>query len=203
MSDTLFSRSHLGDLIRGYPQTVQGEVDGWERNKVLAASESDLVEYLVGRYFLHAPTLLHRDHWESVADETSVDVSHDPLRGGFLDDRRILVPGHRVSVRVPFEGDADLFDFRPSTYGFNPPQATVSKRDSVLTFIVTVPHDTADGEAIRTEIDRQVANTESYLGWVRQDCATWNAKLPKVAADCLNVRKSRLLQQAGKRSVVV
>ena len=84
----------------------------------------------------------------------------------------------------------------PSTYDFNPPRATVSERDSVLTFVVTVPHDTADGNAIRTKIDREVANTESYLAWVRQDCAAWNAKLPEVAADCLNARKSRLLEQA-------
>ena len=113
MSNALFGRSSLGDLIRGYPGSLQSEVDGWERNKVLAASESDLVDYLVTKYFLDAPTLLPRDQWQSAADETSIDVSHDPRRGGFLDGRRILVPGHRVSVRVPFEGDADLFEFQP------------------------------------------------------------------------------------------
>lgn len=197
MSETLFSQARLGDLIGDYPRAIQGEVDGWERNKVLAASESDLINYLVAKYFLDAPTLLPRDHWESVADEAAVDVSHDPMRAPFWDGRRILIPGHRVSVRVPFDGDADLFDFRPSTRNFNPPRATVSKRDSVLTFTVTVPHDTADGESIRKEIDREVANTESYLAWVRQECATWNARFPDVAANCLNARKNRLLKQAN------
>lgn len=196
MNDTLFSRANLRDLIRNYPRSIQGEVDGWQRNKVLAASESDLVDYLVAKYVLDAPTLLPRSHWESVADEASIDVSHDPLRGGFLDGRRILIPGHRISVRVPFSGDPDLFEYRPSTYTYSPPRATVSKRDSAVTFTITVPHDTADGENIRTELDRQVANTESYLAWIRGDCAAWNAELPKVAANCLAARKNRLLQQA-------
>ena len=89
-----------------------------------------------------------------------------------------------------------MVHFLPSTRNFNPPQATVSKQDSVLTFTVTVPQDTADGERVREEIDREVANTESYLAWVRQDCTAWNARLPDVATDCLNARKSRLLQQA-------
>ena len=197
MSDTLFIRARLADLIRDYPRTIQDEVEDWERNKVLAASESDLVDYLEDKYFLDAPMLLPRDHWESVADETQVDVSHDPMRVPFRDGRRILIPGHRVSVRVPFDGDADLFDFQPSTYNYNPPRATVSKQDSVLTFTVTVPQDTADGDTIRNEIDREVANTDSYLDSVRQDCTAWNDRLPNVAADCLNVRKSRLLQQGN------
>ena len=196
MSETLFNRASLGNLIGGYPGAIQDEVDGWDRNKVLAASESDLIDYLVAKYFLDTPTLRPREQWESVADEAAVDVSHDPMRVPFRDGRRVLIPGHRVSVRVPFDGDGDLFDFQPSTSTFNPPRATVSKRDSALTFTVTVPHDTADAERVREDIDREVANTDSYLAWVRQDCATWNAKLPGVAADCLKTRKSRLLQQA-------
>ena len=195
MSEILFNRVELADLIDGYPRTIQGDVDSWERNKVLATSESDLVDYLIAKYSLDAPILRPRDQWESAADEAAVDVSHDFRRAPF--GRRILIPGHRVSVRVPFDGDADLFDFRPSTRNFNPPRAKVSKSDSLLTFTVTVPHDDADAERVRHEIDVEVTNTESYLGWLRDDCAAWNARLPGIAADCLNARKRRLLQQAN------
>ena len=34
----------------------------------------------------------------------------------------MLIPGHRVSVRVPYDGDPDLFDFLPSNRNFNPPR---------------------------------------------------------------------------------
>ena len=196
MSGTLFRKARLADLIGNYPKSIQSEVESWERNKVLAASESDLVEHLVAKYFLDAPKLLPRDRWESAAKETAVDVSHDFRRAPFQDGQRMLIPGHQVSVSVPFEGDADLFHFLPSTGNFNPPRAELSKRDSIITFTVTVPHDDADAERIREEIDREVINTESYLSWVRQDCDAWNSRLHSVAADYLNARKRRLLEQA-------
>lgn len=196
MSGTLFGRARLSDVIRNSAKSIQSEIDIWERNKVLAASESDLVNYLVDKYSLDAPTLLPRDQWESSAEETKVDVSHDFSRAPLPVGRRMLIPGHQVSVRVPFEGDADLFDFLPSTHNSNPPRAEVSKPDSVLTFTVTVPHDDADAKRVHQEIDREVINTESYLNSVRQDCDAWNARLPDVAADYLNARKRRLLQQA-------
>lgn len=196
MGEALFNRATLADLIRSYPEAIQGDVDSWERNKVLAASESDLVDYLIARYFLYAPTLRPRDQWRSTADEAAVDVSHDFRRAPFRDERPLLIPGHRISVRVPFDGDADLFDYLPSTRNFNPPRATVSKSESVLTFSATVPHDDADANRIRERIDAEVAGTQTYLGWLRDDCAAWNARLPSVAADCLKARKRRLLQQA-------
>ena len=196
MTDLLFNRGSLSDLIGAYPRSMQQEVDGWDENKVLAASEADLVDYLVQRYTLDAPSLRPREDWDSNANEEQVDVSHDFRRGFGRGDRRIFVPGHRFTVRIPFEGDANLFDYRPSTFNFNPPRANIPKSKPVVTFTFTAPQDDVDANKIRQDIDREVANLNGYLSWVRSDCAAWNAKVQDTAVECLQARKRRLLQQA-------
>ena len=197
MSDLLFNRSRLSDLIGAYPGAMQDEVDGWDRNKVLAASESDLTDYLVQKYTLDVPGLRAREEWDSAADEVKVDVSHDFRRVPFGDGRPILVPGHRVTVRVPFDGDPDLLNYRSSSFDLNPPRAEVSKDQCSLVFTLTIPYDDSDAAKIRQEIDREVAKVERYLGWLRDDCATWNSGLWDTAAQCVERRKRRLLEQAA------
>lgn len=56
--DLLFFRKDLSALIRGHESALKEEVAGWEPNRVLASSESDLVSYLVEKYMLDAPRIL-------------------------------------------------------------------------------------------------------------------------------------------------
>ena len=196
MSDLLFNRGRLSDLLGAYPGSMQDEVDGWARNKVLSASEADLIDYLVQKYTLDVPRLRPREEWDSAADEVKVDVSHDFRRVPFGDGRSILVPGHRVTVRVPFDGNPDLFEYSSSTFDLNPPHADVSRDQSILVFTLTVTQDDADAARIGQEIDSAVAKVERYLGWIRDDCATWNSGVWETAARCVERRKHRLLDQA-------
>ena len=57
-SDLLFYGKDLGALIRGYETTIKEEVGGWDRNRIMASSESDLLTYLVDKYSLDPPRLL-------------------------------------------------------------------------------------------------------------------------------------------------
>ena len=139
MSDLLFSRKNLGDLTRGYPESIRIEVDGWEENKVLGASETDVINYLVDKYTLHGPKLRPRDEWRIESEDTKVDVSHDIRRGGYGGGRPLVVPGQRIIVSVPFDGDPDLFEFRPSTFDYNPPRAKVLAQESALELYHSAP----------------------------------------------------------------
>ena len=197
MSDLLFCGRSLSDLIRAYPQLMRDEVDKWEENKILAASETDLIDYLVEKYILNGPKLRPREEWNVVSEDTKVDVSHDFRRGGYRDGRRLFVAGQRITVHVPFEGDADLFSMQPASYTLNPPRAHVSKRESALTFSLTVPHDDSDAKRIQGQINNEVASVERCLEWVRNDCEAWNGDLRRMAKDCIRVRKRRLLEQAS------
>ena len=197
MSDLLFCRKDLSALIRSYPETIRNEVDGWEENKVLAASETDLIGYLEQKYVLDAPELRPREEWQASSEDTKIDVSHDFRRGGYADGRQLLVPGQRVIVKVPFRGDPDLFEFRPSRYDLNPPRATVLVHESALELSFEAPQDESNAQRIQERMDNLITRVERNLERVRQDCEAWNSDLTRVATDCFQARKQRLLEQAN------
>ena len=74
-SDLLFYGKDLSALIRGYEAALNKEVEQWERNRILASSESDLVTYLVEKYTLDPPRLLRDQIHIDSEGETKIDVS--------------------------------------------------------------------------------------------------------------------------------
>ncbi len=197
MNDLLFNDKSLGGLIRAYPESIREEVDGWAENKVLAASETDLINFVVEKYTLHGPELRPREEWQLEGQDTKVDVSHDFRRGGYGRGRPLLVPGQRIIVRVPFNGDPDLFQFQPSSHDYSPPLAKVLSHESALELSCTAPQDEANAQGVQQRIDSVIVSVERYLEWVRQDCAGWNSELSRVATECIQVRKRRLLEQSS------
>ena len=191
-SDLLFHEKDLGKLINGYEAGIRQEVEGWERNKILAASEPDLIAYLVEKYTLDPPRLLRDDlHIESEG-ETKIDVSADPLRHVRDQSRPFYIPGSYVTVAIPFEGDADLFGFQASTRSYNPPYGQVSGS----TVLISFQDVKLDPQRIRQEIDTTVGRIEEHLKWIKNDCDGWNGRIQAGAAQCVRNRKDRLLEQA-------
>ena len=127
MDNYLFSKYDLGALIRSCPDEIRKIVESWDKNKVLGASESDLIDYLVQEVTLDSPELHPREHWSVASDEVKIDVRHDFRYAPPSHGRAIEVDGQRITVEVPFNGNADLFDFRPSSWTTVLPRGRVSK----------------------------------------------------------------------------
>ena len=179
-------------LIHAYEAEIHREVDGWERNRVLASSESDLVTYLVEKYTLQPPRLLVDQMHIENEGEAKIDIS-----GRFEYDvrdrsRPYHVPGSFVVVAIPFEGDGDLFEFKASTFNLNPPRGRVSGSSVLLSFQGV----NMNAARTREAIDSTVGQIERHLEWIRGDCGGWNGRVETVAEQCVRQRKARLLEQA-------
>ena len=197
-SNLLFDGKDLSALIRGYENALKNEVEQWERNRILASSESDLVTYLVEKYTLDPPRLLRDQLYIESEGEAKIDISrrHDyDVR-----DRNspFLIPGSYVTVAIPFEGDGDLFGYKASTFNFNPPRGQVSGS----TVLISFQDVKLDAEHLRDEINSTVIRIEQQLKWIENDCGGWNTRITSVAEDCIRYRKSRLLEQADMVSAL-
>ncbi len=196
-SDLLFYGKKLGALIQAFETEIRNEVEAWERNKVLGASESDLVDYLVEKYTLDPPHLLRDQRYIDREGEAQIDVSrrleYDVRNRG----RPFDVPGSYVTVAIPFEGDANLFGYQASAWS-NPPRARVEGSRLLITFQDVE----LDPERVRQEIDSLATRIEEYLKWTKKDCDAWNASVESVAKHCVADRKRRLLDQANMVSAL-
>ena len=165
-----------------------------EPNRLLNTSAADLAAYLVAKYQIQ-PVTLHRDKSSADQEECKIDVSRDPNRI-FLEDRTgpYYIPGQRIRVEVPFDGDGELFYCRANTFSSSAPRGSIENGALVLSW--ETPHDAT--RDLRPEIDQALQSIEQYLNWVRTDVDQFNRSLGGDASAAVEARRKRLLDNQGR-----
>lgn len=189
----LFVTHDLDHSLRSTMQKMRQEVESLDENRLLNTAPDDLKKYLVEKYSVTAITLL-RDQRYADHQDVPVDVRHDQMR--WIDDRSrpAMVPGERVDVRIPFEGETELFYAKANTFTMNPPCAVIEKNELLLRF--ESPAD--QPRDVRSLVDRMLADIEQHLGWQRPMIEAHNAALPGAAEQAIQQRRSRLLAQSQR-----
>ena len=129
----LFVTHDLDYSIRATMQKMQQEVEGLDENRLLNTPPEDLKRHMVEKHGITPITLL-RDQWYADYQDAPVDVRNDPMR--WIDDRSrpVMVAGERVEVRIPFEGESELFYAKANTFSLNPPRAVIENNEIVLRY---------------------------------------------------------------------
>lgn len=111
----LFVTDDLDLILRNAAQSAGKKVETLDANRILNTAPDDLKRYLVEKFSITPITLL-RDQWYADHQEVQVDVRYDRMR--WIDDksRPVMIEGERFEVRVPFEGEAELFYAREHVY---------------------------------------------------------------------------------------
>ena len=154
----LFVTHDLDHSIQLTLQKMQQEVEGLDENRLLNTPPEDLKRDLVEKYGI-TPITLQRDQWYADYEDVPVDVRHDPMR--WIDDRSrpVMVAGERVEVRIPFEGERELFYAKANTYSLNPPRAVIEKNEVVLRY--DTPAD--QPRDIRALVEQTLKEIEQHL----------------------------------------
>lgn len=180
----LFSDFDLRASMEAQRNQIDGEVNALEANRALNTAEEDLIQYLVEKHTIEAPTLRRAD-W--VADTKEAHTTINDY------GRTITVPVTRIEVEVPFDGERDLFRGTPGTRTSCPPRAEIKSQSLLLTFDARHGSD----ENVREKIDRELNEIERYLTWVRADVEAHNRALRDVAARAVRRRRERILSTQG------
>ncbi|MEX2165069.1 MAG: hypothetical protein WD823_12620 [Sulfuricaulis sp.] len=193
----LFCTYDLEQSLRGTLQKMRQEVEGLDENRLLNTSPEDLKRYLVEKYRVE-PIRLRREDWYADHQDVQVDVRYDPMR--WIDDKSqpALVPGERIEVRVPFEGESELFYSRPNSMTSAPPRAIIDKSELVLRY--ESPSDAP--RDVRPLVDRALGEIEQYLGWQRTLLDAHNDGIPGVAEQAIQQRRERLLAQSQRATAL-
>jgi hypothetical protein len=197
-SGYLFSSKELRDLMEANRTAMVQEVERMDANRLLNTSPVDLGRYLVEKYTLLPPTL-ERDAWSASETETQIDVRHDQNRWITDRNRPCLVPGQRINIEVPIQGDPELLYARASTSSSMPPRAQIHGQSLLLTY--DIAHDSQQRD-IKQEAERMLGDIEQHLGWLRSDLGGFNQALPTQAEHAITARPTRILANQGRAAAL-
>ena len=178
-------------MVTQYENLIRKEIEDFTANQILSTPENDLCDYLYRKYSLDVPTLKENDAYIERQGETQIDVSHRFDYGFDRGRGNRFVPGHEVVVAIPHTGDADLFHVRASTYTMSPPRISVDNGNVYLYFSDV----NLDGERIKNEMNRIIADVSEHLNYLRRDFDAWNQRMPVIVRQAITDRKRRILAQ--------
>lgn len=192
-SGILFASYDLGQTSQNINRKLVEEVEAIDANRLLNTAPEDLKRYLVEKYRI-APVVLLRDQWYADVRDAPVDVRHDLNR--WIDDRSrpVMVAGEHVEIRVPFEGEGELFFARANRSTMNPPRAVIDKNELVLRY--SSPAD--NPRDVRPLVDQALAEIEEHLEWQRGMLQAHNEGLDAAAGRAIADRRNRLLAQSQR-----
>jgi hypothetical protein len=193
-SGALFFTHDLSQIMQNNIASLQHEVEMLDPNRMLNTAPADLVQYLLEKYSIFAPKL-QRDDWCVSASETQVDVRHDPDRWIRDKSHPILIPGQRIEIEIPIEGNTELMYARASQSTTSPPRAKIREQTLVLTF--QIPHDSKPRD-IRKEAERTLDEIENHIKWIHNDLARFNSTLQSQAERTVAARRQRILDNQGR-----
>lgn len=193
MRNALFAGGRLSEFFQQREHELKSEVASYDARALLATAPTALEKYFVDKYSIE-PLQLHEDRIETATDEAEVDVRHDPRRMAFHDRfARGTVPGTKVTLIIPFDGDGELFEYAASTYSSTFPHGEVHGQEL---WLVHLGADPTQG-AVKAYFDRERDLLRQYVNWSRNDVAGFDGRLAGIVTTLIGTRRQMLLSAAG------
>ena len=191
-NDLLFSQYDLRGTIQNLEQKMFGEIDAIDGNRLLNTSIDDMCDYFEQEYKIAVPRL-DEENIQVDQGEARVDVSRDHDR--FIVDRSqpFYITGTNVTFYIPYQGDANLFKCKPSTFTFNPPRASVAENELRLEYTLT--HHDAD--RVKSTFERDLSEIRKWLEWIEKDVLPFNQSVRGKAHQRIEARREKLLEDQG------
>ncbi len=185
----LFGNIDSFSVRENQKKEMTNEISNYNTNKLLNTSVDDICRYFEEKYSVDVPELFE-DQITANQQATNIDVSRDSIR--FISDRSqpFYIEGTQIEITIPFSGENQVFNIRPSSYTLSPPIAKVSGNNLVIEIIGT----DLNPEKVRLSIDRTIGEINSYLENLRSDFNGFNSSLNKIARDSINRRREKLLK---------
>ena len=125
--------------------------------------------------------------------ETQIDASRDPMCYIRDPTRPFYIKATFATFVIPFEGEAQVFRCRPSTYSTCPPTADVRGHE-IRVRLTRTDH---DHKAMRADFDGIRESIRKHVEWGVEEIRGFNANLRQQAKDGLELRKKKFLNDHG------
>jgi len=160
--------------------SVIHEINALESEYVLKASRTELEDCFVSKLHIE-PLVLHAEQ-QHIADQKQIDidVSYNRNRCILPGERPPIVPGTRLEIAIPFEGDPQLWRLCPSAQytGYDGPAIEI--KDNSIILVVLFPNDTAESSIIKNSIEVTVKALSETVDLLKKDIDEHNKSAPEI-----------------------
>lgn len=188
----LFNRVHIFAVIEHQKQQLK-DAFRTVTNAELDADPIALAARLIEQFSINVPVLDEEKKYASTK-EIQVDVSSDVRRRIFDRSRPFYIAGTEVRVVIPFQGDAGLFDVRPTMFTSNPPFGEIHDHELHLVYQLT------DAQFdIEAATPRTVSQVKQYLQSLQGSAEQLKSDIQQLVNSLIEKRK----QERGTHSQIV
>lgn len=184
----LFADGDLWSVLRSHFEGIPKRVDAIPKDIFDAMSDESLLEQLSSEFLVN-PLVLNESGLEMTQEEIKVDVSGDFRRALFSDRGPFYVDGVRVTVIVPYTGDAILWRLKPNEWQTIFPQGEIRESEGTLHLAFEQPTD-EEPARIKEALDRALENIRFYVGSQHRQIAAENLRLPELLRQAISRRRA-------------
>jgi hypothetical protein len=187
----LFNEGGLRDVLEGESRKLKAEVESQDRNYLLNANETQLIEYFTNKYRIE-PLEIHSDRlYASDREELIPADRFDNFR--FHVQRGEKYRKQVVTYHVPFSGDQNLLRLAPSTRILWTQEVNVSNGE-ILFDLINWSDDAAN---IAREAESFLKSVQTQAGHVATEVSAFNARLETEVTQIINGRKAEVLKKSN------
>jgi len=188
-----YENGDLSSFLDHRKNSIKTEIEAYDSNEFLNLSEEDLYQYLISKYKLKSPGIIDDQIHISDTHEVDIDVSQDQMRAIFDRSKPVYIKGVSITISIPFDGNGELFNYKPSRFDFNPPRGII-KDNELLMIYETLEQDV---EKIKKAYEHDINSVKKYLGYTNQQINNYNQELDGFLRDIIKKRKKKLLDDLG------
>ena len=196
----LFSNGDTTASFSAHSDKMIAKIKGLPDEKILNTSIDEWVEYFVGEYTIH-PIILFMDNIVQSFSETVIR-EHNPLySGNRYDYEYFQIEGYKITFTIPFDGDSNLLNLRPSSFYLStfPVEDIIRSSDDrygVIVFCLEFKkkelQDKNDQkEFVASRFTQEFKPYIETINRIRNEVAGFNISLPKIARAALDARKRK------------
>lgn len=181
----------LSDFLDKRKKDLNKEIDGYEEDYLLKVKEEEILGYLISKYSVD-PIIIHDDKiYLYDKKDVDIDVSWDRRRAFYGDDGPVHVKGTQYTFAVPFNGDPELFNYKPSHYTMNPPKGTIKKGEIYLIYEC----EKIDSEGLKKLYRKDLNEIKRYSEWIRNEVNPFNDSLELLCKNMIKKMKDKFSEE--------
>lgn len=199
-SKEFFKDTDTQSYFASFHNKIKTEVEQMSDSEIVSCNFEEWTNYLVAKYSV-VPISIFETNIEKTLSETKVKKAN-PFRGYPYEREFFEIDGVRVTFKIPFDGESDLFELQPNSYILSrfATQNFISPHDEecgsfTLDFEYTKQElqDKGDtmSEYVQNQFENEFRNYKLMIQNVNVDVTSYNNGLTTLVMQLLEERKKK------------